>query len=171
MRTRLVLVLVLASAVGVGMWLASRRAEAPPVAAAGKAPPAPMGCALSRGDRTAFRLESSAAASGAAPDAPRDRFGAVLSWEVVAQPSPNVWLVRAGFSSVVLDQRLSQPDQRVGQPLDAAFLVKLGRDCRFAGHGYPADWAPTTRRFVSSMLSSLEFGVVANRSDPTLSVP
>ncbi len=163
MRTRLVLVLVLvlASAVGVGAWFASRRSEAPPVAAPARAPPAPMGCAFSAGDRAAFRLESSAAAGGAGADAPRDRFGAVLSWEVVSQPSPNVWLVRAGFSSVVIDQRLSQPEQRVGQPLDAAFFVRVGRDCRFAGQGYPPDWAPTTRRFVSSMLSSLEFGVVA----------
>ena len=127
-------------------------ADAPPAAH-----PSAIACAFDPGDRAAFSLEVSGQAQ-AAPD-PQDLFKAVLSWEVVDSPHPGEWLLRAGFSSTELRQSLSRPDQRVTQRLDGTFMIRVGRDCRFTAKGYPPDWTPITRRFVSTVLGTFEFAL------------
>jgi HEAT repeat protein len=119
-----------------------------------------VACAFEPGERAAFSLQVSGQAQ-AAPDQ-QDLFKAVLSWEVVDSPHPGEWLLRAGFSSTELRQSLSRPDQRVTQPLDGTFMIRVGRDCRFTAKGYPPDWEPITRRFVATVLGTFEFAV-----DPT----
>ena len=73
-------------------------------------------CAFEPGERAAFSLQLNAEATGVQDQG--DLFKAVLSWEVVAAPRPDEWLLRAAFSSTELRQPLSRPEQRVTQPLD-----------------------------------------------------
>lgn len=127
-------------------------AAAPPVAQ-----PSAIACAFDPGERAAFSLQVSGQAQ-AAPDQ-QDRFKAVLSWEVVDSPHPGEWLLRAALSSTELRQSLSRSDQRVTQRLDGTFMIRIGRDCRFTAKGYPPDWEPLTRRFVSTVLGTFEFAL------------
>lgn len=124
-----------------------------------------VACAFEPGERAAFALQSHVRAKGVEEQA--DLFTAVLSWEVVDAPRPDEWLLRAAFSSTELQQPLSRADQRVTQPLDGTFMIRVGRDCRFTAKGYPSDWQPATRRFVSTILGSFEFAV--DPSGPGLS--
>lgn len=121
---------------------------------------APGGCRFTAGDRAAFRLESVAEVRGTPQAAPSDRYQAVLSWHVVSEAPAGEWLVRAALTSVNVQQQLSQPEQRLSQPLDAAFMLRVGSDCRFARKGFAHDWQATTRRFVAAMLGSFEFAVL-----------
>ncbi len=150
-------------AVRIGGWWnddATSAKQTSPAAPPAAGPPTVVACAFEPGERAAFSLRVNGQAEGA-PDQ-QDLFKAVLSWEVVASPHPGEWLLRAAFSSTELRQSLSRPDQRVTQPLDGTFMVRVGRDCRFTGKGYPPNWEPTTRRFVATVLGTFEFAV-----DPT----
>lgn len=118
------------------------------------------GCRFTLGDRAAFRVDSVAEVRGTTQTAPSDRYQAVLSWQVVSQAPAGEWLVRAALTSVNVQQQLSQPEQRLSQPLDAAFMLRIGSDCRFARKGFAHDWQATTRRFVAAMLGSFEFAVL-----------
>jgi HEAT repeat protein len=124
---------------------------------ASKAPAPTVACAFEPGERAAFALQLNAQAAGVRDQG--DLFKAVLSWEVVSAPRPDEWLLRAAFSSTELRQLLSQPEQRVTQPLTDAFMIRVGRDCRFIAKGYSPHWKAATRRFVSTVLSSFEFAL------------
>ena len=150
-------------AVKIGGWWKDNAPSAMQTSAAAPPPAAPStaaACAFEPGERAAFALQSNVRAKGVQDQG--DLFKAVLSWEVVSSPRPGEWLLRAAFSSTELQQPLSRPDQRVTQPLDGTFMIRVGRDCRFTAKGYPPDWQPATRRFVSTILGSFEFVV-----DPT----
>ncbi len=152
---RLSVAILGAGLVAGAMWLAFARRAPRHAAAAHRA----LGCTLKRGERFAFVLRFEAEASAAGTAAPSDRFSAVMSWQVIDEPRPGQWVVRAGFSSPKLVQALTPLEQRVTQPLEAGFLLRVGSDCRFEGNGYASDWQPETRRLVSSVLSSFEFAL------------
>lgn len=120
-------------------------------------------CAFAPGERAAFVLQITGLA--AAAPGQEDLFAAVLSWEAVASPRPDESLLRAAFSATQLRQALSRSDQRVAQPLDGTFMIRVGRDCRFTGAGYPPDWQPLTRRFVATVLHTFEFVLDSRRSE------
>ena len=160
------LILALAG-VGSAWWIgaqlvgdaATANALASRAAAGGGAASRPLACRFERGDQAAFRIAASAEAPGNANAGGADQFNAVLSWEVIEESAPGEWLMRAALSSVGVRQWLSQPAQRLTQPLEGSFLLRIGRDCRFAAKGYARTWLPVTRRFVSSVIGSLEFAV------------
>ena len=145
------------------------RTPSPPVASVAPEPmlPASAGeCTFALGDHAAFALESNAQAEGA-PAGATDRVKSILSWEVVESPAAgNTWLLRAALSGTELAQNLSQPEQRVRDPLDTAFMLRIGRDCRFSGKGFAASWQPTTRRFVASLVDTFEFAFAVNGAPP-----
>jgi HEAT repeat protein len=152
------------------LWNRSTPPRAPSRSAASVAPsptlPASAGeCAFSVGDRAAFVVESNAQAEGAPPGA-TDHVESVLSWEVVAAPAPGTWLLRAALSGTELAQNLSRPEQRVRDPLDAAFMLRIGRDCRFTRKGFAPTWQPATRRFVSALVDTFEFVFAASGVAP-----
>ncbi len=142
---------------GVGLfaaavWLRVGVGDPVPAAPAHRA----RGCTFKAGERFAFRLRFEAEASAADTAAPSDRFSALMSWQVVEEPKPGQWLIRAAFASPTLVQALTPLEQRVTQPLEASFFLRIGSDCRFEGKGYARDWQPETRRFASSVLSPFE---------------
>ena len=123
-------------------------------------------CAFQPGERGAFRLESSVTARGTAQAAPTDHVKAVLSWEVLADPTTaGEWLLRAALTSTEVQQQLSQAEQRLTQTLDAPFMLRIGSDCRFVGKGYSRQWLPATRRFVASLLGNFEFVVAPSAAN------
>jgi hypothetical protein len=165
-RTRIVVLSALAVAgLLAAVVLGARPAGPPPAqdqdqgAPVTAAAPTPLACAFVPGQQAAFHLESAVEARGVAQASPRDRVQTVLSWQVLADARPGEWLLRAALSSTELSQQLSSPAQRLGQPLDGAFIVRLGRDCRFLGTGYAREWQPATRRFVTTLLSTFEFAL------------
>jgi len=145
------------------------RGPSPTVASVAPVPMLPTSageCTFAVGDRAAFALESTAQAEGA-PPAATDHFRSILSWEVVESPAAgNTWLLRAALSGTELAQNLSQPEQRVRDPLDAAFMLRIGRDCRFTQKGFASAWQPTTRRFVTSLVDTFEFAFAVNGRPP-----
>jgi hypothetical protein len=155
--------LAFVAAAGGLLIIASRSAPAALFMPTGAATPF-AACRFRLGDRAAFRLASSVEMN--AKDAPQaDTFTAVLSWEVVAESTPGSWLLRAGLSSVEVQQQLSQHDQRLKQTLDAPFMVRVDRDCRFTAQGFSREWEPTTRRFVSTTLRTYELAL-SHAHDP-----
>jgi HEAT repeat protein len=149
-----------------GSWKGNAPSTEPIDAARRAAPPLSVAaCAFEPGERAAFSLQLNTQPRGA--PGPGDLFKAVLSWEVVGAPRPDEWLLRAAFSSIELQQDSSNLDERLTQPLDGTFMIRVGRDCRFTGKGYPPDWKPATRRFVSTVLSSFEFAVVPTSPGPS----
>ncbi len=145
-------VLAAVAATAAWVWLrpAAPRADPPPPARF------EAGCTFIAGDRGAFVLESNVEARGAAE---RDRFKGVLSWEVTGQPVEGQWLIRAAFTSVVMTQQLSRPENRLTQQLNGPFFVKLGRDCRILEKGFDRSWDTTSRQFAFTLLSTFEFAV------------
>ena len=155
---------VLAAVAATAGWVWLR--PAPPRAVALSPARFEAGCAFKTGDRGAFVLESNVEAKGAAE---QDRFKGVLSWEVVAQPaSPQEgapsWLIRAAFTSVVMTQQLSTPENRLTQPLDGPFFVQLGRDCRILKTGFARTWQSSPRQFAFTVLSMFELAVAPDGS-------
>ncbi len=148
---RLAVALIGLGLVAGAVWLGRARPVVPASSAVGE-----RTCTFERGERYAFVLRFEAEASAADTAAPADRFSAVLSWQVVDTPAPGQWVIRAAFSSPTLVQALTPLEQRVTQPLEASFLLRVGSDCRFEGKGYARDWLPETRRFASSVLSPFE---------------
>ena len=118
-------------------------------------PPAsrPAACALEVAKKAAFRFHSMVKAKGSKEG---DRFSATLSWQVVEQAEDS-WLLHVGLTDVSLTQRLSLPDERVDQSLDAPFAVRIDRQCRFVELGFSSRWRPRTRQLVASLLRSFEF--------------
>lgn len=147
--------------------------KAATVAAASAAVPAPspvrgpqLACRLAPGDTMAFALGQQVTADGQ-PAGGGEHFSAIMRWRVIDQPRPGEWLVGAAFTNAELAQNLTPAALRVGEPLDAPFLLTINEECRFQGVGLPSRWALSARRFVASVVSGLELSVAPYRSGPT----
>jgi hypothetical protein len=96
-----------------------------------------------------------------------ERFTSVLSWRVLDRPTQGEWLLGANFSSTELSQTLTKPESRVTEPVDAPFLLRIDRDCRFTGLGFSPKWTPAARRLVATVLRTFEVVVSSGAPLPT----
>lgn len=126
----------------------NRTNEAPPVAIAG--------CRFHAGDQAGFAISSQASAAGNVGLDASDRFDGVLRTHVIEAVRPGEWLVGAAIVMASLRQGLTVAELRVGQSIDTPFLYRIDAACRIVGIGTQRSWKVPSRRFVSSVLRSLE---------------
>ncbi|WP_426732930.1 hypothetical protein [Myxococcus faecalis] len=147
---------------GVGTWAhlgaEGGAAVTGAVARPQQAAPEVLACRFERHARAAFSFGSSATLD--APTAPgaEDHFQGHLSWVVVEPARPgHPALLRAGLSSVVLAQALSQERVSAVELEDSPFYVRVDTRCRFVGIGFAPHWSGDSRRLVRTLLESFEF--------------
>jgi len=118
-----------------------------------------LACAFKVGDQSAFTVVTDARASGAGAPAEGDRFSTTWSWQVVKESPPGQWLVATGFSGTELRQVITDAALRPTEATQGVFLLQVDKDCRFIGLGMPKAWKVNTRRFVASIVRSVEMRV------------
>jgi hypothetical protein len=123
-----------------------------------------LACDLAVGDQAAFSVETEVTDPGSGAPEEADRFRGVLSWRVLKSPVTNQWYVAAAFSGTEVRQGLMAQAHRVSEPLDTVFLIRMDRDCRFLVIGFPLGTKVTTRRFLVSVMRSLEMVVSSTTS-------
>ncbi len=151
-RTPLILgILVLGLAVVYALVQPSRPAPEPVTA-----PRRPLSCRLSAGEELAFHVRATSSARAEETASPQQLdMEATLWWRVVEEPSSGGWVVAATLSDVrFLEGGAAEQDRRAA--LEAPFLFKMDRDCRFRDFAFDSSTGAEERRQLQGLLQASE---------------